>query len=128
MWSLAAAERHGAAREAPTSAAHARVQTLRSDREPWQRADETLAHYPDARGLLSEDGAAVFRVAGGGVQLLQLVGEAEPLLSALRRLGPVSVLNLPAHDPAAAALRTLGGTVVVRQHEMLLDLAASIEH
>ena len=29
------------------------------------------------------------------------------------------VLNLPADDPAAAVLRELGGSVVVRQHEML---------
>jgi hypothetical protein len=44
------------------------------------------------------------------------------LLRSLRRLGTVSVLNLPADDPAASALRSLGATVVVRQHEMLLQL------
>ena len=36
---------------------------------------------------------------------------------------PVSLLNLPSEDPAAAAFRALGGAVVVRQHEMLLELA-----
>jgi hypothetical protein len=56
------------------------------------------------------------------VQLLQLAGEAEPLLRFLRGLGTVSVLNLPEDDPAAPALRSLGATVVVRQHEMLLGL------
>jgi hypothetical protein len=34
----------------------------------------------------------------------------------------VYILNLPAADPAAQVLRELGGSVVVRQHEMLLDL------
>ena len=70
---------------------------------------------------MTDDGAAVFR-AGNAVQLLQLVGAAEPLLSALRTLGTVSVLNLPEDDPAASALRSLGAKVVVRQHEMLLEL------
>lgn len=123
VWSLPAAENDGVptAREVPAAEAHARIRELRSAREPWQRADETVAHYDDVRGLATDDGAVVFRV-GGAVQLLQLAGEAEPLLTALRELGSVSVLNLPEDDPAAAALRSLGATVVVRQHEMLLEL------
>jgi hypothetical protein len=63
----------------------------------------------------------VFRAAGA-VQLIQVAGEAEPLLRSLRRLGTVSVLNLPEDDPAAPVLRALGASVVVRQHEMLLEL------
>ena len=55
-------------------------------------------------------------------QLQQYAGEPEPLLRALRAFGDVSVLNLPADDPAARVLRELGGSVVVRQHEMLLEL------
>lgn len=123
VWSLPAAENDGvpAAREVPAAEAHARIRELRSAREPWQRADETVAHYDDVRGLATDDGAVVFRV-GGAVQLLQLAGETEPLLTALRELGSVSVLNLPEDDPAAAALRSLGANVVVRQHEMLLEL------
>jgi hypothetical protein len=44
------------------------------------------------------------------------------LLRALQVLGPVSILNLPEGDPAAAAFRSLDAAVVVRQHEMLLEL------
>jgi hypothetical protein len=56
------------------------------------------------------------------VQLLQVAGDAEPFLRFLRGLGAVSVLNLPEDDPAATALRSLGATVAVHQHEMLLEL------
>ena len=110
------------AKEASPGVAHARIRELRVEREPWQRADETLAHYGDAGGLLTEAGAAVYRRSGENVQLVQIAGEAEPLLRALRILGPVSILNLPEGDPAASAFRTLGATMVVRQHEMLLDV------
>jgi hypothetical protein len=68
-------------------------------------------------------GGAVYRQPGDNVQLVQLAGEAEPLLRALRTLGPVSVLNVPVDDAAAKALRELGGSVAVRQHEMLLELS-----
>jgi ribosomal protein S18 acetylase RimI-like enzyme len=123
VWSLPAAEEEGAAsaREVAAAEAHARICELRTAREPWQRADETVESYGDARGLMTGDAAALFRV-GGAVQLLQLAGEAEPVLTALRKLGTVSVLNLPADDPAATPLRSLGANLVVRQHEMLLEL------
>jgi GNAT superfamily N-acetyltransferase len=122
VWSLAAAEENdSSAREVSAPEAHARVRELRTEREPWQRADETVENYGDARGLETDDGVALFR-GGGAVQLLQLAGEAEPLLRSLRRLGAVSVLNLPADDPAAPVLRALGASVGVRQHEMLLEL------
>jgi GNAT superfamily N-acetyltransferase len=122
VWSLPAAEQDASAvREVPATEAHARIRELRSEREPWQRADETVANYGDARGLATDGAAALFR-AGAAVQLLQLAGEAEPFLRFLRRLGTVSVLNLPEDDPATPALRSLGATVVVRQHEMLLEL------
>jgi ribosomal protein S18 acetylase RimI-like enzyme len=122
VWSLPAAEEDvSAVREVPATEAHARIRELRSEREPWQRADETVANYGDARGLATDDAAALFR-AGAAVQLLQLAGEAEPLLRLLRGLGTVSVLNVPEDDPATPALRSLGATVVVRQHEMLLEL------
>jgi len=103
------------------SAADAQAR-LPEQREPWQRADETAASYGDARGLVTDTGAALYRQPGEHVQLLRLAGEAEPLLRALRVLGPVSILNLPVDDPAAPVLRELGATVVVRQHEMLLEL------
>jgi ribosomal protein S18 acetylase RimI-like enzyme len=124
VWSLPADEQDGsdAAREVTATEAHARIRTLQAQREPWQRSHQTLAHYADARGLAAGAGAAVYRQTGEQVQLVQLAGKPEPLLRALRGLGPVSVLNLPEDDPATAALRELGGSVVVRQHEMLLEL------
>ena len=52
----------------------------------------------------------------------QYTGEPEPLLRALRTFSDVYVLNLPGDDPAAVVLRELDGSVVIRQHEMLLEL------
>ncbi|HJU36908.1 MAG TPA: GNAT family N-acetyltransferase [Gaiellaceae bacterium] len=123
VWSLAAAEAGDtAAREVPADDAHARIRELGPGREPWQRADGTLAHYADARGIVTGTGAAVYRQPGEHVQLVQYAGEPGPLLRSLRGLGQVSVLNLPENDAAAHVLREHGGSVVVRQHEMLLDL------
>jgi GNAT superfamily N-acetyltransferase len=128
VWSLPAAD-HGVneAKEVPAAEAHGRIRELRSGREPWQRADETVENYADARGLVTPDGAAVYRTAGA-VQILQLAGEAEPLLEALRGVGGVNIVNLPEDDPAAAVLRALGARAVVRQHEMLLELLPTGGH
>lgn len=123
VWSLPlSVPEPGEAEDVPVAEAHARIRALRSSREPWQRADETLAHYRDPCGLVTDAGAAVYRQSSDSVQLVQLVGDSEPLLRTLRTLGPVSVLNLPQGDPAATVLHELGGTVAVRQHEMLLEL------
>ncbi len=89
--------------------------------EPWQRADGTLSHYDDVRGLVTESGSMLFCVRSSA-QLQQYAGEPEPLLRALSTFGDVYVLNLPAEDPAAQVLRKLGGSVTIRQHEMLLEL------
>jgi ribosomal protein S18 acetylase RimI-like enzyme len=122
VWSLAAEPVSSPSREVPAEEAHRRVRELRREREPWQRADGTLANLDDLRGLVTDDGAAVFRVTSA-VQLLQIAGAgAEELLRRLRALGTVSVLNLPADDPAADALRSLGAAPVVRQREMVLEL------
>jgi len=122
VWSLPTLDDDGsAAREVSAAEAQARIRELGGTREPWQRADGTIANYGNARGLVTDNGAALFRV-GGVVQLLQMAGDAEPLLRSLRTLGAVSILNLPEDDPAASALHSLGATVVIRQHEMLLRL------
>jgi ribosomal protein S18 acetylase RimI-like enzyme len=123
VWSLAAAgDAAGAAQEVPAAEAHAQIRELRTGREPWQRADGTLAHYADAHGLTADGGAAVYRRPTEHVQLLQIAGDAAPLLRALRALGPVSMLNVPLDDAVAPALRQLGAAVTIRQHEMLLEL------
>jgi GNAT superfamily N-acetyltransferase len=124
VWSLAHdPSATGDALEVDTGIARARLRQLRSEREPWQRADATLDHFDDLRALWSEGSAAVFRMTGGNVSLLQIAGDAaEELLLALRSEGPVHVLNLPEGDPVADALAKLGANVVVRQREMALDL------
>jgi hypothetical protein len=92
----------GEALEVDVGIARARLRQLRSDREPWQRADATLDHFDDLRALWSEGSAAVFRMSGGNLSLLQVAGAAaEELLLALRSEGSVHVLNLPEGDPAA---------------------------
>lgn len=118
VWTLPAADGELPGREVPAAEAKALIEERR---EPWQRADGTLAHYDDVRGLVTDTGAMLFCVRSTA-QLQQYSGEPEPLIRALRRFKDVYVLNLPADDPAAAVLRELDGSVVVRQHEMLLEL------
>ena len=124
VWSLPlSVSERSEAQEATAEEAQARIRELHARREPWQRSDGTLAHYADARGLVIAEGAAVYRRRGDNVQLVQVAGDAEPLLRALQTLGAVSLLNLPEDDPATSVLQSLGAAVVVRQHEMLLELA-----
>ena len=120
VWTLPGAERDAddAWREVPVPEVQAQ---LPERHEPWQRADGTLAHYDDVRGLVTDSGAMLFCVRSTA-QLQQYTGEPEPLLRALRSFGNVYILNLPADDPASRILRELGGSVTVRQHEMLLEL------
>jgi GNAT superfamily N-acetyltransferase len=118
VWTLPAAEGEHPGREVPAAEAKTR---LPERHEPWQRADGTLSHYDDLRGLVTDDGAMLFCLRSSA-QLQQYAGEPEPLLRALRTFQEVYVLNLPADDPAAGVLRELGGSVVLRQHEMVLEL------
>jgi GNAT superfamily N-acetyltransferase len=119
VWTLPAADdRVHDGREVPVAEAK---EQLPERHEPWQRADGTLSHYDDVRGLVTANGAMLFCVRSSA-QLQQYAGEPEPLLRALRTFGDVYALNLPADDPAAPVLRELGGSIVVRQHELLLDL------
>jgi GNAT superfamily N-acetyltransferase len=118
VWTLPRAEGDHAGREVPVPEARAQ---LPERHEPWQRADGTLANYEDVRGLVTDTGAMLFCVRSSA-QLQRYAGEPEPLLQALRTFGDVYILNLPADDPAASVLRELGGSVKVRQHEMLLEV------
>jgi GNAT superfamily N-acetyltransferase len=118
VWTLPGAEGEHQGREVPVAEAKARIPVRH---QPWQRADGTLAHYDDVRGLVTDSGAMLFCVRSS-TQLQQYAGDPEPLLRALRTFGDVYILNLPADDPAAAVLGELGGSVTVRQHEMLLEL------
>lgn len=129
VWSLDA-RIDGRPAHAPLEEAHAWVRAHRQGREPWQRSDGTVARLaelePAPHGVLVDGGAAVVRSAAGRTNLLQLAGDGRAVLEAVRESGePVSLLNLASDDPAAAAFRELGGAVVVRQHEMLLELEAA---
>jgi GNAT superfamily N-acetyltransferase len=122
VWSLGAAS--GAVREIPVEDAHETIRARRRGREPWQRADASLANLSRLTGLEADGGAAIVRVSGGRVSVLQLAGDEESLrelIGGARALGDtVSIVNLPRDDPAAAALRELGGRVDVTQFEMAL--------
>jgi ribosomal protein S18 acetylase RimI-like enzyme len=125
VWSLDGAP--GEALPGSAEDAHAWIREHRSAREPWQRADGTLARLGGLEGIAGEGGAAVARISGGRVSILQLAAETpaatEALLGAARGLGDsVSWLNVPADDPAATVLERLGGRVDARQHEMVLEL------
>jgi ribosomal protein S18 acetylase RimI-like enzyme len=123
VWSLDESPATPGAREVPAAEARAWIRTLGPRREPWQRADATLDHLEDLLGVMTRRGAAVYRVSNV-VQLMQITGEdSRELLGTLRGRGKVAVINLPADDPAAEAFRELGGSVSVRQHEMVLDLS-----
>ena len=116
VWMLDGAEEEHDAREVPAAEI-----SLPAQHEPWQRDDGTLANYDDVRGLVTDSGSALFCLRSK-VQPQRYTGEPEPLIRALRTYGDLYWLNLPTDDPSAAVLRELGGTVVVRQHEMVLDL------
>ena len=124
VWSLSGAE--GEPHEVDAAEAHAWIQAHRTEREPWQRDDASLARIDGLRGLRIDGAAAVLKAAGGRVSVVQLAGEEAPLrrlLAAAGSLGEtLSVLNLPVGHPAGSALATLGGRADVRQHEMVLRL------
>lgn len=127
VWSLPApASMRAAVEEVDAAEAHARIRERRTQREPWQRDDESLANMRDVRGLVAGSAAAVVRLTGTRVGVVQLVGDhgsLRDLLAAAASLGEsLSILNLPSGHPASAALEELGGRVDVTQHEMVLRL------
>ena len=126
VWSLAGAA--GEAAECPATEAHAWIREHRDEREPWQRADASFEIDEGTLGLMVQDAAAVVRVSGERVGVVQLAGRTaaalRELLSGARSLGEtLGVLNLPADHLAAGALLELGGRVDGRQHEMVHALS-----
>jgi ribosomal protein S18 acetylase RimI-like enzyme len=129
VWVLDRADGVSSARETDVDEAHARIRELRRGAEPWQRADETLAHArtlePPPAGLVADGGAVVYRATPQAVSIVQIAGDeraTQALLASLRTRGTVNLLNLPAGEPAASALRSLGGRIAARQREMALTL------
>lgn len=104
-----------------------RIRAERTWREPWQRADESVANYEGVEALESDRGAILFRRSGERVSLLQGVAAdeeaARELLEALpEEARALHWLNGPEGDPFNAAIAALGGTRAWTQHEMLLTL------
>jgi ribosomal protein S18 acetylase RimI-like enzyme len=120
VWSLAGEQPAGSAEQISLEIAST---LLPDEREPWQRADESVAQQRDVIALGTAGGAAIFRVVNGNVSLLQIGGaQLEDILRSLRAYGPVTALNLPRGGAPARAFEALGGTMAIRQREMLLDL------
>jgi ribosomal protein S18 acetylase RimI-like enzyme len=110
--------------EIPVDDALRAIAARRTAAEPWQRADETVAHMRERgaqlAGLGTDTGAAVLTTGGARRQLLQLAAaDPQPLVAAA---APFVWLNVPADDLAAAALHALNGRVTERQLEMVLHL------
>ena len=77
--------------------AQARIARERREREPWQRADESVAHSEGVEALESDRGAVLFKRSGDRISLLQGVAADE---DAAREL-------LQALPPEATALHWL---------------------
>jgi GNAT superfamily N-acetyltransferase len=128
VWTLRAGAGPSSAEAVASSEAAEWIRANRRSPEPWQRADRSLANV--ARGgqevealIVPDRGAALYRVAGDVVSVLQLAARdekaaAELLRAMRRRAGSLRFVNVPEGDPAASALRKLGGELEVRQLEM----------
>ena len=69
--------------------AHARIRAGRASREPWQRADETVANSTGLEGVVHEDGSLLFRRSGDRLSLLQgLASDQAAAERLLRSLPP----------------------------------------
>ena len=137
VWILdSAAPRITQAQPADLDDAHGWIRANRSAPEPWQRADETLQHIRD-RGIdlqaLTVEregetvGALVYQTGQGPPGVSQLAARDEQaaanLLVALAAYGDgFRIVNLPAGDPAEAALNLLRARRHISQREMLLTL------
>jgi len=129
VWSLDRPAPPSSATATTLAEAAAWIRTHRRAPEPWQRGDETLANLmrrrAEPQALVSGDAAAIYRVDGARVSLLQVAGGERGLhdvVAALRAKGVVSAVNYPAGGPVANVLSAAGADVVLRQLEMVIAL------
>jgi ribosomal protein S18 acetylase RimI-like enzyme len=106
---------------------HERIRAERTWREPWQRADESVANYENVEALESDGGAVLFRRSGERASLLQGVATDEAAARELLESLPDEAtslhwLNGPEGDVFNAAIASRGGELAHRQHELLLEL------
>jgi GNAT superfamily N-acetyltransferase len=137
VWSLPAPGRPvEATRTVDEREARAWIAAHREEREPWQRADGTLARLREAgaalRGLVLERsgevaGAVVFRDATT-VSVFQLAADddeaAAALLCAAAGGRDLHVTNAPADGRVSRVLAGRGANSIAGQHEMRLDLSS----
>jgi GNAT superfamily N-acetyltransferase len=130
IWELEAEPPAATAGETTPAEAHERVRELRTAREPWQRADETVAHLLGSGtllGLVNGGGAAVVRRGSANSSLEQLAAASvdaavDLIAAALARCRPLRVANFPAGGEAARALTRFGAAPRICQHELRLVL------
>jgi ribosomal protein S18 acetylase RimI-like enzyme len=136
VWSLPARNTDKTtARAIEASSAHAWIRAKRQDREPWQRADESVAAIgargAPLRGLVVDRddevaAAALVRDDGAVVEALQLLAPdeqaAEDLLLAAGAGRELRFRNVPHGAPASLALERLGARRIATQHEMRVTL------
>jgi GNAT superfamily N-acetyltransferase len=135
VWSLPAAEDGAEAGDVHERDAHAWIAAHREEREPWQRADETLDRLREGgaalRGLVLERsgeiaGALVCR-DGTAVSVLQLAAlddqAADILLRSAAKGRALHVTNAPVDGRVSRVLDRRGATVIARQQEMRLALS-----
>jgi ribosomal protein S18 acetylase RimI-like enzyme len=137
VWSLPATGNGGPeARPVDLDVAHDWIAAHRQSREPWQRADESLAwmraRRPEMRGLVLDragevSAAVIFRPDPEQVVVLQIAAAdddsaADVLLAASGGDSDLRLANTPAGEPASLALKRLGAVAVAQQHEMRLAL------
>jgi GNAT superfamily N-acetyltransferase len=137
VWSLpATGQDPPASRPVGPDQAHTWIVANRHSREPWQRADDTLARMSvteiTLRGRVVErDGtvksAVIFRDDHDQVRVLQIAASdeasaADALLAASGGQRDLRLANAPVDEDSSRALRSLGAQPVVMQHEMLLRL------
>jgi ribosomal protein S18 acetylase RimI-like enzyme len=111
----------------PLEQAQERIRRDRREREPWQRADESVAHLENVEALENDHGAVLYRRTDDRISLLQAVADDEGAArNLLQSLPPEATslqwVNGPSGDPLNAAIESLGGTLAWRQHEMVLRL------
>jgi ribosomal protein S18 acetylase RimI-like enzyme len=113
----------------PFADARALIRARREDDEPWQRADATvdrlLRRDPAPEAIAAGEAAAVYRVTGDNVGLVQAAGDRRGLVAILVSLcacGKVTAVNYPAGGEVAEASHALGADVSLRQYEMVKRL------
>jgi ribosomal protein S18 acetylase RimI-like enzyme len=137
VWSLPArATDSTASRTIDASSAHAWIRANRPAREPWQRADESVAAIAARGGALrgvavdrdgQAAGTALLRDDAPAVEALQVVAvdeqaAAELLLAAAVAGRELRFRNVPDDAPGSRALERLGARRIATQHEMRLTL------